>query len=390
MTGLLIRLFVRDAENVKDPKVREAYGKLAGAAGMVSNALLAAAKVLLGWIFGSVAIIADGINNVTDAASSLITLISFRLAAQPADKEHPYGHARIEYIAGLMVSFMALYLGVQLFITSVKKILAPEPTEFSWLTLGVLALAIAVKLWQAGFYIKLGTRIKSATIKATGAESRNDVISTAAVIVGVLVEKVTGLQVDGWVGALAAAYIVYSGIELVKETSAPLLGELPDEELVADIKERIMAFDGVLGIHDLIVHNYGPGRIFASVHVEVPADEDVLKSHDLMDNIERQLAKDLGLQLVCHMDPLDTKDPFLAEAATCVQKVLKQIPCKTSIHDLRVVTGPTHKNIVFDIVVPHEFPWSEEKISAFVAEKMQEQNCSYYTVVTVDRLFVKE
>ncbi|MBE6036201.1 MAG: cation transporter [Clostridiales bacterium] len=390
MTGFLIRTFVRDHENTKDPKVREAYGKLAGGAGMVLNALLAAAKVILGWIFGSVAIMADGINNVTDAASSLVTLFSFKLAGRPADKEHPYGHARIEYIAGLMVSFMALYLGIQLLITSVKKILAPEPTEFSWLTLVVLVMAILAKFWQSRFYIKLGTAIKSATIKATGAESRNDVISTAAVLIGVLVEKFTGLQIDGWVGALAAAYIIYSGIELVKETSAPLLGELPDEELVEELKDRIMAFDGVIGIHDLMVHNYGPGRIFASVHVEVSADSDILHSHDLMDNIERTVGKDLNIHLVCHMDPLDHNDPFLVEAATCVQKVLAQLPCKSSVHDLRVVTGPTHKNIVFDVVVPHEFHWNEEQLAAFIDEKMKEQNSCYFTVVTVDRAYIKE
>lgn len=389
MTQFLIEKCISDYENVKDPKVREQYGKLAGIGGLVLNAILAAAKVLLGLLFGSVAIMADGVNNLTDASSSLITLISFRLAAKPADEKHPFGYARVEFIAGLMVSFMVIFLAFELFLSSFEKVLHPEPTDTSALAMLVLVLAILAKLWQAAFYRKLGTAISSATLKASAQDSSNDVISTAAVLVAVAIEKFFGLQIDGYMGVLVALFIVYSGIQLVKETAAPLLGELPDEELVQDIVDLVKSHPEALDLHDLIVHNYGPGRTFASVHVEVPAESDIMESHELMDNIEAEARQKLHIQLVCHMDPIRTNDPFTQEAHAIVQGVLAEIPGIINYHDLRVVTGPTRTNIVFDVLVPHTFSMSEDALKKIIFEKVQAVNAHYFTVIEVDRAYAQ-
>lgn len=388
MTNYFIRKCIKNAENVKDPAVRRAYGRLAGIGGLITNGVLAAAKVLLGLLFGSVAIMADGVNNLTDASSSLITLVSFRLASRPADDDHPYGYARIEYIAGLMVSFLVIFLAFELAVSSVKKILHPEPTETSTLAMLVLVLAILAKLWLSGFYKKIGTAIQSTTVLASAEDSRNDVVSTAAVLCGVAIERFFGLQVDGYIGVLVALFIVWSGIGLIKETSAPLLGEVPDPELVQELHDRVLRYEGVYGIHDLIVHNYGPGRTFASVHVEVPAERDVMESHDLMDNIERDIHAEMNIFLVCHMDPINRTDPFLAEAETHVRRIAKEIPGVISVHDIRVVTGPTHNNIVFDVVVPQTFEMSESDLASLFERKMKEVSPSYYTVITVDRSYV--
>ena len=388
MIQFLIQKYIPEYENVKDPVVRRQYGRLGGIGGLVLNGLLAAAKVLLGLLFGSVAIMADGVNNLTDASSSLITLISFRLAAKPADAEHPFGHARIEFIAGLMVAFMVIFLAFELFLSSFKKILHPEPTDVSTLAMFVLVLAILAKLWQSRFYCKLGNAISSATLLASGQDSRNDVISTSAVLVATAIEKFFGLQIDGYMGVLVALFILYSGIGLIKETAAPLLGELPDKELVDEIEHLITSHEKAIGLHDLIVHNYGPGRTFASVHVEVSAAEDIMESHELMDSIEEEAREKLHIQLVCHMDPLRLDDPFRAEAEQLIRRVLSEIPGVLNFHDLRVVVGPTRSNIVFDVVIPQEFSLSEEELCSLIQQKVHEYNSNYFTVVQVDRSFV--
>ena len=254
----LIRIFVKDYENTKDPVVRDRYGRLVGIVGIATNILLSGIKIAVGFFFNSIAILADGINNLADASSAIILLIGIRLAAKPADEEHPYGHARIEYITGLLISFLIILLGVQLLKTSIEKIRFPEPVEFSWLLVIVLALSIGIKIWQAFFYIRIGETIRSSTIQATGTDSRNDVISTSAVLLSLILGKVTGLQLDGVMGGIVALFIIYSGIQLIRETSTPLLGSSPDPELVDDIRNRILAYEGVLGIHDLVVTTMGP------------------------------------------------------------------------------------------------------------------------------------
>ena len=288
--------------------MRTAYGNLAGAVGIVCNALLCAAKLLMGTLFGSISVTADAVNNLSDASSSIITLVGFKLSAKPADKEHPYGHARIEYLAGLAVSVLIIVIGFELARTSLDKILHPTPVAFSWLTVAVLAGSIGVKLWMAMFNRTIGRRIGSATLEATATDSRNDVISTAAVLAALVLGQATHLVLDGWMGLAVALFILYSGIGLIKETVDPLLGEAPSEELAQHIARKVLSYDGVLGTHDLMVHDYGPGRCFASVHVEMAAEKDVLESHDIIDNIERDFHDNDNIHLVIHYDPIQTGD----------------------------------------------------------------------------------
>ena len=309
MNDFFFRKLIKNHEDVRDPQVRDQYGKVAGIVGILSNTLLCIMKIIVGLVSGSIAIVADAVNNLADAASSLITLIGFKLASMPEDKEHPYGHARIEYLAGLLVSVIIIIAGFELAKSSVSKIISPSPTEFSAAVVIVLLLAIVIKVWQARFNISAGKKIDSLTLIATGADSRNDVIATGAVLLSLLVGHFAHLQIDGITGLLVALFIIWSGISLVRETVSPLLGEAPDPALVKDIEQMASSYDGVLGIHDLVVHNYGPGKIFASLHIEVDGSVDVMVSHDLIDNIERDIAQKLKINITVHMDPIDLADP---------------------------------------------------------------------------------
>ena len=389
MQKLLVKTFIKDYENVKDPHVREQYGSLTGIVGICSNAILCVMKILIGIITGSISILADGLNNLADGASSIITLIGFKLAAKPADEDHPYGHARIEYITGMIISFLIIFLGIELLTGSIEKIRFPEPPEFSWLAVAILLIAIAIKIWQALFNRKMGKAINSAAIMATAADSRNDVISTIVVLAGLLISFFTDLQLDGILGACVAAFIIYSGIMLIKETSAPLLGQTPEQDLVQAIHDRVMEVDGVLGVHDLMVHDYGTGRIYASIHVEVDAREDMLKSHDMVDLVERILSKDLKIHLTCHMDPIDTTDPVLGDMAVRLKGILSEIPGVVGYHDLRTVPGYTHRNFIFDVVVRPEMEMSEGDLKKCIQEKITEVDPGYCAVITVETAFVK-
>ncbi len=389
MRKFLIRAFIKDFENTKDPGVRTQYGKLAGTVGIITNLILCVAKIMIGLLINSIAVIADGVNNLTDTASSAITLIGFKLSSKPEDVEHPYGHARFEYLTGMVVSLLILVLGIKLLSTSFEKVLHPDPLQFSLVTVLILVLAIGIKVWQAMFNVRTGEEIQSATLKATGMDSRNDVISTSAVLISILVGKITGWQLDGYMGCLVALFIIYSGIMLIKETSSPLLGKAPDPELVKEIEDRICSEKGVLGIHDLVVHDYGPGRIFASVHVEVDARGDLIESHDMIDNIERAIRRDLNVQLVIHMDPLDTKDPLTNELKDEISKILSEFDNVVGFHDLRIVAGYTHSNIVFDIVVSPECNLAENDIRNHVEERLQLLNRTYYVVVNFDKSYVE-
>jgi len=389
MGKFLVRLFVKDYKKTKDPVVRDRYGRLIAVVGILSNLLLSGAKIATGLLFGSIAIFADGMNNLADASSAIILLIGIRLAAKPADEGHPYGHARIEYITGLLISFFIVILGFQLLRASIDKIRLPEPIEFSWLLVAVLAVSILVKIWQALFYTKVSRVISSSTIKATAADSRNDVISTSAVLLSLFIGEFASLQLDGIMGALVAAFVIYSGVRLVLETSSPLLGNPPDPELVNAIRERILAYEGVLGIHDLIVHNYGPGRIFATVHVEVSAHGDLIASHDMVDDIEREISEELKIRLVAHMDPLDTEDPLTAELNTRINEIITALPGIIEIHDLRVVAGYSHHKIIFDVVVDPHCPYTDSELKKLLNQKIKELSSTYYSVITVDRNYVK-
>ena len=390
MTDFMCKRFVKNYENTKEPQVREGYGKLASVVGIISNAILCIAKILVGLISGSIAIIADGINNLADASSSVITLAGFKLSALPEDDEHPYGHARIEYITGMIVSVLIVVVGVELIKSSIDKILHPEPLEFSWSMVIVLLLAILLKVWQAMFNIKIGKKINSVALTATGTDSRNDVISTTAVLFSIIIGKMANIQIDGYMGVLVALFIIWSGIGLIKETSSPLLGEAPDPDLVAAISEMASDFDGVLGIHDLVVHNYGPGKVFASIHIEVDANGDLMESHDMVDNIERQLSKKLHIVLTAHMDPIKVDDPIVALMNEVTTKVTDSLDGISNVHDLRVVPGPTHTNIIFDIVVNPSCKLSNKEIHQAFTDAIKAIDENYFVVINFDKNYVNQ
>ena len=390
MNNFLCRIFVKDYENTKDPQVRERYGKFAGIVGILSNVILCAAKILVGVIAGSIAIIADGINNLADASSSIITLAGFKLSSMPEDKEHPYGHARIEYISGMIVSVLIVVVGIELIKSSADKIMHPSPLEFSWSIVIVLLLAIAIKIWQAMFNINIGKRINSLTLTATGTDSRNDVIATTVVLISIIIGKLTGLQIDGYMGCLVALFIIWSGIGLVKETMSPLLGEAPDPELVNAISEMALSYGGVLGIHDLVVHNYGPGRIFASIHIEVDADADMMESHDMIDNIEREMAKKLHIEITGHLDPVRTNDPVVKKMVQLTGEVASQIDGVSNIHDLRIVAGPTHTNVIFDAVVASDCKLSFKEIHDTFQKAIKAVDENYFVVINFDKPYTSQ
>ena len=389
MGNLLVKLFIKDHENTSDPAVREQYGKFAGIVGIVSNLILCTMKILIGLFSKSIAIVADGINNLADASSSIITLVGFKLASQPEDEDHPYGHARIEYLTGLFISIFIIVIGFSLLKTSVDKIINPEAMDFSNVTIIVLVIAIAIKLWQAMFNVSIGKKIKSVTLMATAADSRNDVISTSVVLISVLIGKFTGLVIDGYMGCLVALFIIWSGIQLVRETSSPLLGEAPDDELVASIVEIASKEPISMGMHDLIVHNYGPGKVFASMHVEVDAKGDIMEAHDAIDNLERKIKDELHIEFVIHMDPVVLDDPIINEMRKIIVDALIPIEGLTNIHDFRIVPGPTHTNILFDAVRLNDCKLSEKEILKIANEAAQAVNPAYFVVITFDKQYAK-
>ena len=383
MIEFLIRRFVPDWQQVQRTDVRERYGTLAAVVGILSNIFLCIIKGLIGLFSGSIAVTADAVNNLSDAGSSVITLLAFKIAGKPADEEHPYGHARMEYISGMAVSFIIILLGLELMGSSFEKILHPEEVGVSALTYLVLIVSIAVKLWQGMFNRSLGKRISSEALQATAADSLNDVFSTGAVLLSTLVYQFTAIPIDGWVGMLVAIFITVSGVKLIMETGSPLLGQAPDPQMVRELEEKITAYDGVIGIHDLQVHNYGPGRVFATVHAEVPANRDILVSHDIIDNIEREVGHEMNLNLVIHMDPVVTDDERLNQLHAQVQQIVAGIDSNLSMHDFRAVFGPTHTNLVFDVVVPPGFSLSDSELSRRIEQQVQTLG-SYFCVITVD------
>ena len=385
MIEFLIRRFVPDWQQVQRTDVRERYGTLAAAVGILSNIFLCIIKGLIGLFSGSIAVTADAVNNLSDAGSSVITLLAFKIAGKPADEEHPYGHARMDYISGMAVSFIIILLGLELMGSSFEKILHPEEVGVSALTYLVLIVSIAVKLWQGMFNRNLGKRISSEALQATAADSLNDVFSTGAVLLSTLVYQFTAIPIDGWVGMLVAIFITVSGVKLIMETGSPLLGQAPDPQMVRELEEKITAYDGVIGIHDLQVHNYGPGRVFATVHAEVPANRDILVSHDIIDNIERDFQRDMGIQLVIHLDPVVTGDERTNKLREQVGSLLHVVYPQAAMHDFRVVWGVTHSNIVFDVAVPFSLQESDQQLKARIDQAVRSLDPSYRTVLTIDR-----
>lgn len=384
MTNFLLRRFIPDYQNTADPAVRERYGKLAGITGIICNVLLFAFKLLAGTLSGSVSITADAVNNLSDASSSLVTLLGFRLAARPADEEHPYGHARMEYLSGLAVAVMILVIGVELVKSSVQKILHPEAVEFSVLTAAVLTGSILLKLWMALFDRKLGRKISSAALIAAAADSRSDVIATGAVLLACVIGRLTGLMIDGWAGLLVALFILWSGVGVVKDTVDPLLGAKPDEALVRAIAYLMTSHVNILGFHDLMVHDYGPGRRFASVHAEIDHRIDPLVAHEILDEIERQAKRELHVDLVIHYDPIVTDDPEVAAVRTRVLQIMHGLDPRLSLHDFRMVSGSHHVNVIFDMVLPPEDAQTAEQLRRQIEAQLQDGKKTYHLIVTFD------
>ncbi len=388
MTSLLTKLFIKNRDEVELPRVRRAYGTLVSIVSMVWNIILFAAKFTVGTLTGSVSITADAVNNLSDAGSQVISLISFRISAKPADREHPFGHARIEYVASMIVSFLVLLIGVELFKESIGKILSPEPPERSWIAVGVLVGSILVKLWLGLFNRTVGKKIDSSVMRATAADCLSDALSTTAVLVSTLILILfpdTKLNLDAYMGLIVAVLILIAGFKILWEAKNSILGEAPSDEIVRQIADVIEQTPGALGIHDLEVHNYGPGHIIAALHVEVDGKVDVFESHDMIDNIERRLRRECGILATIHMDPIVTDDALVNELRARTEKIVREIDERLRIHDFRYVHGTTHSNLIFDVVVPFEVKATDEEIKREISDRISRMDAAYFTVVTVDR-----
>ncbi|MDY2653994.1 MULTISPECIES: cation diffusion facilitator family transporter [Eisenbergiella] len=385
MVQLLARFFIKNYEQTESPSVRQSYGVLCGSVGIGFNILLFIGKFLAGLISNSIAITADAFNNLSDAGSSLITLIGFKMAGQKPDTEHPFGHGRIEYLTGLLVSLLILLMGVELIKSSVSKILYPEVTECTPVVAGILIVSILVKLYMYLYNRSTGRKIDSAAMMATAVDSLSDMLSTSVVLIATLIGKFTGLQIDGWCGLLVGIFILYAGFSAAKDTISPLLGQPPQKEFVEKIESIVQSYPQVLGIHDLIVHDYGPGRVMISLHAEVPASGDMLHLHDTIDNIERQLHRELHCDAVIHMDPVMNDDEETQELKKQVTCCLHELDKSLNLHDFRIVKGPTHTNIIFDILVPFKFQLSDAEISRYMEEKIHSISASYYAVINIDK-----
>jgi len=384
MTKLLLRLFIKDYEHTHTPAVRARVGKLSGIVGICANILLFAAKLVIGILSGSLSITADAMNNLTDATGSVVTLLGFRLAEKPADEDHPYGHARFEYLSGLAVAALILIIGFELAKGSVQKIFSPTPVAFSWALVAVLVLSIGVKLWLSLFNGRLGNMINSSTLQATACDSRNDCISTGAVLLAAILEKLFAWQLDGWFGLGVAVFILLSGISLARETISPLLGESANPELRRGIIATISRHPLVLGYHDLMVHDYGPGQRFATMHVEMDRSVDPLVCHDIIDDLERQCYNEHTVHLVIHYDPVVVGDEELEQIRTQVQTICQGIDSRISIHDFRMVSGTGHTNLIFDMALPFERMPERKAIRAQLEQELNKGDTTYYLVITFD------
>ena len=390
MMHLLVRLFVKDHDHMEKDSVRKSIGNLTASVGVINNIFLCIFKFIAGTMANSVSITADAINNLSDAGSSIISLISFRLSSRPADAKHPFGHARYECVASLIVAVLILYLGVEMAQQSMDKILHPQESVFSWVAIIVLIASILVKLWMYVYNHTYGTRLQSSLMIATAADSLSDVLGTSAVLVSIILSPILNFNLDGYMGIIVAGFILYTGISLIRSALDDLLGKAPDPELVEKISERIRRYEGVLGIHDMIVHDYGPNRLFVSVHVEVDYRRDIFESHDMIDNIEKEIKEEMGIETVVHMDPIKVDDELTNELRAMVKAVLEQMDPRLSFHDFRVVPGTTHTNLIFDVVVPFGLSVSDEELMKQITERIHDRRCDCFAVITFDRAYTSD
>jgi len=389
MITLLSKLIIKNYKEFENPNVRLKYGILCGAVGILFNILLFTGKLIAGTLTGSIGITADAFNNLSDAGSSTITLVGFRLSGTKADKEHPFGHGRFEYIAGLIVSMAILLMGFELGKTSIDKIIHPEAVTFSYLAVAVLIVSILTKLYMFIYNRGIGKKIDSPAMRATAMDSFSDVAATSMVLLSMLIGKWTGLKIDGYSGLLVALFICYTGIRAAKETVSPLLGQSPTQEFVEKIQNIVLEQDGVIGVHDLVVHDYGPGRRMISLHAEVPADGNLILLHDAVDNLEKLLRNECGCEAVIHMDPVEMNNTETNRLRTETRAILAQIDERLTLHDFRVVSGPTHTNLVFDVVVPFGFSMTDEAVRSAISERIHTLEGNCYAVIDIDKSSVR-
>lgn len=388
MSKLLVKLFIKNYDDTKNPSVREKYGYLGSITGIIVNVLLAVAKYLIGAASNSIAITADAVNNLSDSVSCVITLVSFKMANMKPDKEHPFGHGRIEYVAALIVGFIVELMGYELIKSSIDKIRHPEAVVFSVPALVVLLISIGGKIWLALFNGYLGKRIDSTAMSAVVTDSISDTTATTVTLISLIVSIFTDLPIDGYMGIVVSLFILYSGFGILKESIGIILGTPPDKELVDELVDYIMSHEEILGIHDLVIHSYGATRTFASVHTEISADGDLLRAHDTIDSIERHVKEKFGIELVIHMDPIVTNDETTEKYYELIHKAIKDYDDKLSIHDFRVVEGPTHTNLIFDIVVPYRYKLTDKELMNEATELIHQINGSYFPVITVDHSYI--
>ena len=388
MTKLLVRLFVKEYENTKDSRVRERYGVLSGVVGIAVNVILSAFKIVFGKLTASISIYADGINNLFDAISSVISLVGFKISGKPADKDHPFGHGRIEYVSALILAFLIIHTGIDLLKDSISRFSQPNAVVFSVPAAVVLVVAILMKIWLAAFNRKIGKAINSLTVDAVVTDSLGDIAATTCSLIALIASRYTFLPVDAFMGAVVALVIVYAGVDIVKGTLGPLLGEPPEKETVDELEKLVLSHDGVVGVHDLVLHTYGASKVMGSLHAEVPSDVDITVSHDLIDLIEHEIKTELGMEISIHMDPILVNDERTDSLKKYTIGLVKSISDKITIHDFRVVDGPTHTNLIFDAVLPYSLKMNDEDFKEKVSEMLSDDGKKYYAVINVDREYV--
>lgn len=387
MTKLLVKLFIKDSENFSDKKVRTAYGVLSSITGIVLNLILAGSKYAAGVISGSISITADAINNLSDAGSSIVSFFGVKISAKPADKDHPYGHGRVEYISAFIVSFFVLFMGVELFKNSVGKIINPEPVKFNFLSLAILIFSIICKLWLGIFNKTLGKKINSAPMMAVMKDSFSDCLATGVAAVSIIISAFSDINIDGYLGVIVSVFIFIAGFGILKETLGDILGRAPETEFVDEITEKIMSYPHICGVHDMIIHDYGPSCRFASVHAEVPSNEDIMELHDIIDGIERDIYNEYGMLTSIHMDPIVINDERINELRRITEDTVTSIDKRVTIHDFRVVEGPSHTNLIFDILLPSDMRCTDREICKKIEETLSKIDERFFCVITVDHAF---
>lgn len=389
MTELLVKLFVKDSDNITNSKVRGRYGILSGCAGIVVNVILFLAKFLVGTVTNSIAITADAVNNLSDAGSCAVTVFGFKMSSKPADEDHPFGHGRIEYITAMVVSFIVLFMGFELLTQSIDKIRNPEDVTFNLVGAIIIAVSIFGKLWLALFNRKLGKKINSPAMTAVVADSLSDIAATSVTLIALILSNFfPSLHIDGWLGIIVAGFVLKAGYGIFKETLNSLIGEPPTKETVEKLEAKILSYENVTGIHDLILHNYGPDKFFGSVHVEMPSDFDVLYSHDIIDNIERDVMAEFGILLSIHYDPIEVNNTRVNELRVIAETAVKRISEELTIHDFRVVDGPSHTNLIFDVVVPRKFSLSPDDLMAEISSEISKNGTNFFAVMNIEYAFV--